>query len=861
MVDIAGLVVKGLEKIFGSHNEKVVLRLLPIVELVNAFEPQIVVLSDQALRDKTGEFRKRLADGETLDELLPEAFAAVREASKRALGMRHFDVQILGGIILHQGKIAEMVTGEGKTLVATLSAYLNALVSKVHIVTVNDYLAKRDAAWMAPIFEFLGLTVGAIQSEMDSIERLPMYACDIVYGTNNEFGFDYLRDNMKSEAERQVQKVRDYAIIDEVDSVLVDEARTPLIISGPAEESVDTYYKVERIVKRLKNEADYKVMEKEHSVILTEQGISHAEELLGLGSFYEGKNIDLPHFIDNALKAHNLYQRDREYIVKDGAIVIVDEFTGRLMSGRRWSDGLHQAVEAKEGLKIKQENQTLATITFQNFFKLYKKLSGMTGTAMTEAKEFAQIYSLDVVAIPTDKPLRRINYPDVIYGTTDEKYEAIIDEIAEVHEKGRPILVGTTSIAKSEILSERLSKIGVKHEVLNAKHHEREAQIVAKAGQGGHITIATNMAGRGTDIVLGESVAKRGGLHIIGTERHEARRIDNQLRGRAGRQGDPGSSRFFLSLEDDLMRIFAPERVAGIMRRIGLREGMPIESRLVSRALESAQKKVEEHNFSIRKHLLEYDAVMNDQRKLIYSKRQEILEKENVKGNVLEILENNVTFKIDNTFLKDQEIGEGDFKGFAAWLRQKIGGHVTDAHVKCDTIEEIKEKSWNLVKEHYDKREAALTPPAMRELERFLLLEIIDKKWKDHLRAMDHLRDYVGLRGYASKDPKVEYRREGFQMFEEMYYSFEDEVCDLILKVNFTRDMSDELADTWQIASLTHDDAADLGSQRAQNEEAMQNVGEHQVVEPIRRGEEKIGRNAPCPCGSGKKYKKCCGKK
>ncbi|MFH1230841.1 MAG: preprotein translocase subunit SecA, partial [Planctomycetota bacterium] len=628
-----------LRKIFPSRNERIINSLWQVVDRINSFERVMQLYSDEQLRQKTDEFRQRLKEGQTLDDILPEAFAVVREASKRTTKMRHFDVQLIGGIVLHQGKIAEMVTGEGKTVVATLSAYLNALTSKpVHIVTVNDYLAKRDREWMGPIYELLGLTVGVIHAQMDNTERKFAYNCDITYGTNSEFGFDYLRDNMKATFESQVQRGYYYAIVDEVDSILIDEARTPHIISGPAEESTNDYYLAERVAKQLKKDSDYTIKEKENVVILTEQGIENAQKFVGVDSFYTGKNMEWPHHIEQALRAKELYHHDKEYIVKDNEVIIVDEFTGRLMPGRRWSDGLHQAIEAHENIKIREENQTLATVTLQNYFRMYEKLAGMTGTALTEAMEFFSIYKLEVVTIPTNQTLIRYTNPDMVFRTEEEKFDAIVEEIARINETGRPVLVGTTSIENSEKVSDKLKRQGIKHEVLNAKHHEREAQIIAKSGQPGAVTIATNMAGRGTDIVLGEGVAKLGGLHILGTERHEARRIDNQLRGRAGRQGDPGSSQFMLCLEDHILRVFAPQWVSQLLLKLGMVEGQPIESRMVSNAIEKAQKRMEAHNFDIRKQLLDYDKVMNEQRTLIYGQRQKMLKGENTKEMVMDMI-------------------------------------------------------------------------------------------------------------------------------------------------------------------------------------------------------------------------------
>ncbi len=861
---------KGLKGVFGSRNERVVRDLVSMVEAVNALEPRLANLSDADLKARTEEFRARLGAGEALESILPEAFASAREASKRTLGMRHFDVQILGGIVLHQGKIAEMVTGEGKTLVATTAAYLNALPGKgVHVVTVNDYLARRDRNWMGPIFEALGMTVGAIQSHMDNAQRKLEYACDITYGTNNEFGFDYLRDNMKVDVEDQVQRARHFAVVDEVDSILVDEARTPLIISGPAEESTEKYYQADRIARRLEKGSDFEVKEKEHLVVLTEEGIEKAEKLAGVDSFYTGKNMDWPHHIEQALRAHHLYKKDVDYVVRkeeDGrdGIVIVDEFTGRLMFGRRWSDGLHQAVEAKESLRIREENQTLATITFQNFFKLYSKLAGMTGTALTEAAEFDRVYKLDVVAIPTNMPLRRITENDIVYRTGREKWNAIVEEILHVNQSGRPILVGTVSIESSEKLSDMLRRRGIEHEVLNAKHHEREAQIVAKAGQHGRVTVATNMAGRGTDIVLGSGVADLGGLHIVGTERHESRRIDNQLRGRAGRQGDPGSSRFFLSLEDDLMRIFATERVSSILKTLGMEDGQDIQSPMVNRAIERAQKKVEERNFDIRKNLLEYDEVMNEQRKIVYQQRQAILEGRDLREKVMEMVE----VVLDSILVSGDGKAEGemaDLETINALLDKKFGFTLAPELIAGREREAMMELLSGRVSKIYDEREAAMGADTMRRVERFLLLNAYDTKWKDHLHAMDQLKSGVGMRGMAQSgiDPKLEYKKEGYEMFGQMLDSIREEVTDFIFRIQVERQEERRPAESsWDFTGhVQHALGAFDGYEenRAQMDAATRpRAAQPEKPSPIRKKVD-VGRNDPCPCGSGKKYKKCCG--
>ncbi len=1060
--------MKTYGKVFGSANERELKRLWPTVEKVNQAWPEIRPLSDEQVRAKTAELRCRLLAGESEEDVLPEAFATCREASHRTLGEKklvearykslvfeggkfdykplaedkiplfaHFDVQILGGLVLHEGNIAEMVTGEGKTLVATLPAYLNALrptdawaekarelqgddprkwvfkpyglfrdeggeawrpidrlpfdpedpnpqrperiipVSRgVHVVTVNDYLAKRDADWNRPLYEFLGLHVGAIQAQMASDERIPAYMCDITYGTNNEFGFDYLRDNLKVAPEDQVQRSRFYAIVDEVDSVLVDEARTPLIISGSARESMQSYYEADRVARKLngedmtkveediaarmrdglqredarmaaEEEYDYVYSERDHSAKLTERGTHKALRLLGMEDIYAGDNLGMPHLIDNALKAHALYKRDHHYIVENGEVYIVDEFTGRKMEGRRWSDGLHQAVEAKEHLKIKEESQTVATITFQNFFRLYDRLAGMTGTAMTEAKEFDRIYKLGVVNIPTNRPLRRVNYPDLIFGTLKEKYQAIGDHVAEIHATGRPILIGTVSIERSEAISDLLKRRGIKHEVLNARHHAREAQIVSLAGQFGAVTVATNMAGRGTDIVLGEPtqeevithwqqrglaprknidpsaapeqlleelrpawvkhylpdveadfgdkppeewdqllaqrwkemgmegptlttrVAEMGGLHIVGTERHEARRIDNQLRGRAGRQGDPGSSRFFLSLEDDTMRMFAPDKARRFMQWAGLKDGMPIESKMVSRTVENAQRKVEERNFEIRKNLLEYDQVMNDQRKVIYERRQKWVEGVFLKESLLEYCENHAYGAI-----QDYTGGHPD-----EWDLAALCDFVADTFLITVTPEELERKKeapepqeavFDLLREKlhtaYAEREKTLGEETMRTIEKMILLETVDRKWMDHLYEMDLLKEGIHLRGYAGQDPKIQYKREGWQHFDELLGSLESEVAELIFKVHPAG--AEEATETEgpgyeftpreqvKIEAAVHDD---FDAFSAEADSVGADAGEVHF-EPIVKSAKKVRPNDPCPCGSGKKYKKCCGR-
>jgi preprotein translocase subunit SecA len=864
-----------LLKVFGSRNERVLKELWPIVARVNALEPELQRLSDEQLEGKTAEFRSRLADGETVDDLLVEAFAAVREAARRnlktasGLPMRHFDVQIIGGIVLHRGKIAEMATGEGKTLVATLPAYLNSLPGRgVHVITVNDYLARRDRDWMSPIYNALGIRAGAIQSEMHSLERQAEYVCEITYGTNNEFGFDYLRDNMKIDVREQVQKRRAYAIVDEVDSILIDEARTPLIISGPAEESTDKYYLANRVAKRLVRGQDFEVKEKERSIVFTEAGIEKAEKLVGVQSFYVGKDMEWPHLLEQALRAHHLYHRDVEYVIRDGEVVIVDEFTGRLMEGRTWSEGLHQAVEAKEGLKIRRENQTLATITLQNFFKLYEKLAGMTGTAMTEAAEFDRIYKLDAVSIPTNKPVRRQDHGDVVYRTFREKYNAIVDEIVAVNAEQRPILVGTTSIERSELLSGMLRRRGIQHHVLNAKHHQREAEIVAEAGQPGRVTISTNMAGRGTDIVLGAGIAEKGGLHVVGTERHEARRIDNQLRGRCARQGDPGSSKFFLCLEDDLMRRFASDRVGAILKRLGMKEGEEISHPWVTKSIARAQKKVEAYHFEIRKNLLEYDVVMNEQRKLVYSQRQSILEGENLSEMVREMMEATVRDRVEyyltlETPPPDEHEKPADpLAELEGWLQRSYGLRVPGLELDAERrsiqqTPEFVDKIMEAFDQRYAEKKAQLGEANMARVERFILLMELDDKWKDHLHAMDQLRAGIGLRGYAQIDPKVAYTQEGYKMFQEMIENLRSSVSQLVLRVQVREEDEKSLQSGLQKAEYHHDRVAGPPAGGSpQSSAASQPTG---PLKPIVNKQPKVGRNADCPCGSGKKYKRCCG--
>jgi preprotein translocase subunit SecA len=1028
-----------MARVFGSANDRQLKRLWPMVERVKTHYPDVQALADEDFPKKTDELRRRYCKGESIDSLLYEAFALCREASHRSLGegkmvydkweekeiryFGHFDVQVLGGIVLHENMIAEMVTGEGKTLVATLPAYLNGLVPSeewieasrevqgsdpadwafaplvrpaedapwqvlpesqeteepipltirhvlpvgrgVHIITVNDYLAGRDAESNRPLYEFLGLKVGAIQAKMDPEDRIPQYLADITYGTNNEFGFDYLRDNLKVRLDSQVQRSRAYCIIDEVDSVLIDEARTPLIISGHGEQATDKYYAADRVARKLKgrhqNEVDefiaeaikkgwqredarmkaeegidYVYSERDRSAKLTEQGQNRVLQLLGIKDLYSGDNLDWLHYIDNALRANSLYKRDTHYVVKDGGVAIVDEFTGRLMEGRRWSDGLHQAVEAKENLRIKEESQTVASITFQNFFKLYDKLAGMTGTAMTEAKEFISIYGLDVVSVPTNRPLLRKNWPDLIYGTEKEKYDALVEHVAEIHAIGRPILLGTVSIESSELLSGFLQRRGVPHEILNAKQHAREAGIIAEAGQFGHVTIATNMAGRGTDIKLGtipreelvehwkkwglapkeataemsdedlqaaclplwverwasdlvekkseratgewldllqkrfgeyglhplsitDSVATLGGLHVVGTERHEARRIDNQLRGRCARQGDPGSSRFFLSLDDDLMRIFAPDRVKGILRRIGLSEGMPLEHGMVSRSIERAQRKVEERNYEIRKNLLEYDAVMNEQRLIVYDRRQSWLAGADVRETILEYL--NESIDLHATGFVDPEMHRDTWNagGLCTWLAETFFLEIKPAEVE-EALEnkETPFLEWlgGRLEAAYEAKEQEIGAEVQRELEKYLLLQTLDRKWMDHLYAMDLMKESIHLRGYAGQDPKLIYKREGYEMFAELWDSLRDEVCELVMKARPAREEEMYLEER-DVEAAVHDE---FGQYEAAQEAAGANAGEVRI-EPIINDERKVGPNEPCPCGSGRKFKKCCARR
>jgi preprotein translocase subunit SecA len=843
------MIGKWLTQMFGSQNERELKKLQPLVEAINTLEPEMKAMSDPQLKDQTPRLKERLENGEPLDDLLPEAFATVREGSVRALGMRHYDVQLIGGMVLHSGRIAEMKTGEGKTLVATLPAYLNALTGRgVHVITVNDYLARRDTEWMGQLYQFLGMTVGTIQHGLDDRQRKESYGSDITYGTNNEFGFDYLRDNMKFDGQSLVQRDLNYAIVDEVDSILVDEARTPLIISGPAEKSTQLYYQVNEIVPKFKAEVDYKIDEKARSAALTEEGVAHAEQMLGVENLYDPGNIELLHHTNQALKAHTLFKRDVDYIVKEGEVIIVDEFTGRLMPGRRYSEGLHQALEAKENVKIENENQTLATITFQNYFRMYDKLAGMTGTADTEAAEFKKIYNLDVSVIPTNMPMIRTDFPDVIYKTRREKFDAAIEEIKALNKKGQPVLVGTVSIDISEQLAKKLKKQGIPHEVLNAKNHEKEAEIISMAGQKGAVTISTNMAGRGTDIVLGEGVTELGGLHILGTERHESRRIDNQLRGRSGRQGDPGSSRFYLALEDDLLRIFGGERITGIMERLGMEEGEPIEHNLISRAIENAQSKVEAHNFDIRKHLLEYDDVMNQQREVIYKQRRDLLTGVDLKSTIDDIMMESAE-TIADQFADERALPEDwEWEAISDAVFQQFNFRL--APMDEDTLDGLNEDG--LAQAIYEQARAVYEQKAsmlgggddFRQLERMVMLQTVDNLWKDHLLSMDHLKEGIGLRGYAQQNPLLVYKKEGFEMFQETIERIKSETLGILFRI--------------QLAEPDH--IEDLRKPREQNLTFSGSGDAPAAKKPMKRESEKVGRNAPCPCGSGKKYKKCCGR-
>lgn len=885
-----------LRKIVGSKNERELKKLQPLVQEVNDLEQKISGLKDEELQAFTPQLKERLNKGEDIDDLIPEAFAVVREVSRRILGMRHFDAQLIGGIVLQQGKIAEMKTGEGKTLAATLPLYLNAVTGKgAHLVTVNDYLAKRDAQWMGPIYHFLGLSTGVIQHESSFLydpdyamtddrllhfrpcTRQEAYHADITYGTNNEYGFDYLRDNMKFELSDYVQKDLNYAIVDEVDSILIDEARTPLIISGPTEDSTDKYYELNKVIPRLKKEAHYTIDEKARSAVLTEEGMGKVEELLGVENLYEPKNIETLHHVNQALKAHTIFQKDVDYVVKEDKVIIVDEFTGRLMPGRRYGDGLHQALEAREGVTIENENQTLASITFQNYFRMYDKLAGMTGTADTEALEFHSTYGLDVMVIPTNMPMIRNDFPDAIYKTEKEKFNAVIEEIEELSKVGRPVLVGTISIEKSEKLGRILKKRGVRHHVLNAKHHEKEAEIISQAGRKGAVTISTNMAGRGTDIVLGgnpemltardedsdaynhalkaakemceeekKEILALGGLHIIGTERHESRRIDNQLRGRSGRQGDPGSSRFYLSLEDDLLRIFGSDRISSIMDKLGMEEGEPIEHNLVSKAIEGAQRKVEGHNFDIRKHLLEYDDVMNQQRGAIYSMRRQMLSQEGLREMVGAFIEE-VAEEIGETYVEERShpedwdkkaIEDAVLKSFNTHL--DLTGNGLEGLNKESLVDLIIDKS----KAFYKAKESEIGNEILSQLERFIMLQVMDTLWKDHLLVMDHLKEGIGWRGYAQKNPLQEYKKEGFEFYANMIYRMKEETLERLFTVQIARE----------------EDLASASPERSQRFVLGRGDVPTESGKTVKAEGKKVGRNEPCPCGSGKKFKKCHGR-
>ena len=874
-----------LKLIIGTKNDRELKKLQPRVVAINALDSSISSLTDEQLRGKTAEFRQRLENGARVDDLLHEAFAVVREAGRRVLSMRHFDVQLIGGMVLDQGKIAEMKTGEGKTLVATLPGYLNALPGRgVHIITVNDYLARRDADWMGQLYRFLGLSVGVIQHDLSDVQRQEAYGADVTYGTNNEFGFDYLRDNMKYSLDSFVQRGHVYGIVDEVDSILIDEARTPLIISGPSDDSTDKYYEANRVIPRLNREADFKVDEKARTVNLTEEGVEKLEKALGVANLYDPEAMELNHCVQQALRALVLFKRDVDYMVKGGQVVIVDEFTGRLMPGRRWSDGLHQAVEAKEKVKIEKENQTLATITFQNYFRMYGKLAGMTGTADTEAVEFDKIYKLEVMVIPTNQTLIRIENPDVIYRTEEEKFRAVVIEIAELHEKGQPVLVGTVSIEKSEHLSTLLKRRGISHVVLNAKYHEKEAEIVAQAGRLGAVTIATNMAGRGTDILLGgnpefqarravagqifetpeqteaayrktleearvrcaeehDKVVALGGLHILGTERHEARRIDNQLRGRAGRQGDPGSSRFYLSLEDDLLRIFGSDRLKGLMLRLGMEEDVPIIHPMVTRSIERAQKQVEARNFDIRKHLLEYDDVMNKQRVEIYSLRRELLEGKGQSEYLSQKMEEILDWILGTYAPESAEPGDWSIPELTLQMQRLFGIDPVKAGVDFQTVSrpELRETLWSAVQAKYRQKEAVLGPEIMRQHERLVMLNVIDTQWKDHLLTMDHLKEGIGLRGYGQRDPLTEYKRESFEMFAAMKERIENDIIRFLFLMEPVIQKEREQMQEKRERDLTYSAPA------------------KEAPEPRRAAGPKVGRNDPCPCGSGKKHKKCHG--
>ncbi len=876
-----------LKKVFGSKNDRELKRLRPLVAQINELEPRFEPLSDDELRAMTPRFRERLEQGEPLDDLLPEAFAVVREASRRVLGMRHFDVQLIGGMVLHQGRIAEMKTGEGKTLVATLPVYLNALTGRgVHVVTVNDYLATRDSEWMGEVYRFLGMRVGVIVHGLNDEERRAAYNADITYGTNNEFGFDYLRDNMKFRLEDYVQREFHYAIVDEVDSILIDEARTPLIISGPSEDSTDKYYQIDKIIPHLRKatdeegkDGDYTLDEKIKQVILTEVGIAKVERLLGVENLYDPRQIETLHHVNQALRAHVLFKRDVDYVVKDGKVTIVDEFTGRLMPGRRWSDGLHQAVEAKEGVRIESENQTLATVTFQNFFRMYEKLAGMTGTADTESVEFKEIYDLDVIVVPTNRPMVRIDHGDVVYRTEKEKFRAVVDEIEDCHKRGQPVLVGTISIENSEKVSRMLKRRGVPHHVLNAKYHEKEAEIVAQAGRKGAVTISTNMAGRGTDIMLGgnpvflaraekdpaedpegyeaaleryreqcarekEEVLAAGGLHILGTERHESRRIDNQLRGRSGRQGDPGSSRFYVALEDSLMRIFGSDRISSLLQKMGLEEDEDIQHPWISKAIENAQRKVEAHNFDIRKHLLEYDDVMNKQREAIYAWRREVLGSDDLTEEIRGIAEVVADELVGARCPEDMPPDQWDLQGLRELLFKQFHVQLVESDGDLRALRGgLADRVREVVLGRYEQKMEEFGPETAQRLQKYILLQSIDTHWKDHLLSMDHLKEGIGLRGYAQENPLVVYKKEGYEMFMAMRARIEEDVIQKLFLIQLVKE----------------EEAQQLEQPDRSTRIVLSHGARKDAPEPVRKKGPRIGRNDPCPCGSGKKYKKCCG--
>ena len=841
------------KRFLGDNNEKEIKRMRAIVDQINSYEEELTELSDSSLVKNTEKFKERLANGETLDDILPEAFAVVREASRRVLGMRHFDVQMIGGICLHEGKIAEMRTGEGKTLVATLPVYLNALTGKgVHMVTVNDYLAKRDSEWMGRLYNFLGLSVGLIKHDMDFPERKFAYSCDITFGTNNEYGFDYLRDNMVVDINQMVQRELNFAIVDEVDSILIDEARTPLIISGAGTKSTDMYTRMAKAVEILKAGEDYTVDEKQKTVAPSEGAVSKVEKFLGVNNMYDSENIEMSHCFTAALRAKALMKRDRDYVVKDGEIVIVDEFTGRLMEGRRYSDGLHQAIEAKEGLEVRRQSQTLASITFQNYFRMYKKLGGMTGTAKTEEDEFIKIYNLPVVVVPTNMPVKRVDFPDVIYKTRRAKLKAVANDVEKIHGTGQPILIGTTSIAQSEEISAILRKRGISHNVLNAKFHEKEAEIIADAGQKNAVTIATNMAGRGTDIKLGEGVPELGGLFIVGTERHESRRIDNQLRGRAGRQGDPGNSRFYLSLEDDLLRLFGAKNISSIMDRLGMGEDDPIEHKMITKSIENAQKKVEGRNFDMRKHVLEYDDVMNQQREVIYKERKQVLKGEDLKEHIMHMIGQIIESEMDqyaNAKLYPEQWTLGDLIKDAEQIYAPAG------RLKLEELEEmsrdeVQETLMNLATEAYELREKMFGETNMRELERIVMLRVIDNHWMEHLDDMDMLREGIGLLSYGQRNPLVEYKIKGHDMFQSMIDAIQTDIATMMYRVNII---------TPEQQRAMEEQAKQRLAQAKSSHSSAEGDQEPAKKQPVVKGE-KIGRNDPCPCGSGKKYKNCCGR-